>query len=71
MKHLTEHEIGNAVYYPLPLHLQECFATLGGKKGDCPVAEELCEKVVSIPIYSELSTEQMDYVIATIKEFYR
>lgn len=71
MKHLTEHEIGNAVYYPLPLHLQECFATLGGKPGDCPVAEAMCEKVVSIPIYSELSTEQLDYVIATIKEFYR
>jgi dTDP-4-amino-4,6-dideoxygalactose transaminase len=70
MKYLSEHDIGNAIYYPLPLHLQECFASLGGKIGDCPVSEALAEKVVSIPVYSELSTAQLDYVIATIKKFY-
>jgi dTDP-4-amino-4,6-dideoxygalactose transaminase len=71
MKHLQESEIGCAIYYPLPLHLQECFASLGGKKGDCPVAEELSDKVLSIPVYSELAAEQLDYVINSIKEFYK
>lgn len=71
MKYLQEHEIGCAIYYPLPLHLQECFASLGGKKGDFPVAEELAEKVLSIPIYAELSQEQLDYVIENIKSFYK
>lgn len=71
MKHLTEKEIGCAVYYPLPLHLQECFADLGGKKGDCPVSEELADKVLSIPIFSELTRTQQDYVIDTIRAFYK
>jgi dTDP-4-amino-4,6-dideoxygalactose transaminase len=71
MKHLSEHEIGCAIYYPLPLHLQECFADLGGKKGDCPVSEEMAQKVVSIPIYGELSQAQLDHVVNTIKSFYK
>jgi dTDP-4-amino-4,6-dideoxygalactose transaminase len=71
MKYLQDKEIGCAVYYPLSLHLQECFAALGGKKGDFPVSEELSEKVLSIPIYSELSREQLDYVIEAIKSFYK
>ncbi|MFO7660896.1 MAG: DegT/DnrJ/EryC1/StrS family aminotransferase [Candidatus Cloacimonadaceae bacterium] len=71
MKYLQEKEIGCAIYYPLPLHLQECFASLGGKPGDFPVAEELAEKVLSIPIYAELSQEQLDYVIENIKSFYK
>lgn len=71
MKYLQEKEIGCAVYYPLSLHLQECFASLGGKKGDCPVSEELSDKVLSIPIYSELSKEQLDIVIDAIKSFYK
>jgi len=71
MKYLQDKGIGCAVYYPLSLHLQECFAALGGKKGDFPVSEELSEKVLSIPIYSELSKEQLDYVIEAIKSFYK
>jgi dTDP-4-amino-4,6-dideoxygalactose transaminase len=71
MKHLSEQEIGCAIYYPLPLHLQECFADLGGKKGDYPVSEEMAEKVVSIPIYAELKQEQLDHVINTIRNFYK
>jgi dTDP-4-amino-4,6-dideoxygalactose transaminase len=71
MKHLQAREIGCAVYYPLSLHEQECFASLGGKKGDCPVSEELSGKVLSIPIYSELTQSQLDTVIDGIKSFYK
>jgi dTDP-4-amino-4,6-dideoxygalactose transaminase len=71
MKYLTEKEIGCAVYYPLSLHLQECFASLGGKKGDCPVSEALSDRVLSIPIYSELSTDQLAYVVQSIKSFFQ
>jgi dTDP-4-amino-4,6-dideoxygalactose transaminase len=70
LKHLLDNGVGCAVYYPLPLHLQECFAELGGKKGDFPVSEELAGKVLSIPIYSELTREQQDYVIETIRTFF-
>jgi len=62
--------IGCAVYYPLPLHLQECFVNLGYKAGDLPVSEKLAGMVLSIPIYPELTREMQDYVISTIKEFF-
>lgn len=71
LKHLQANDIGCAVYYPLPLHLQECFAELGYKEGDMPVSEEMAKKVISIPIYSELTNVQQDYVIEKIKEFYK
>ena len=70
MTFLNKNKIGCAVYYPLPLHLQECFAGLGGKLGDCPVSEMLAKKVLSIPIYSELTIEQIEYVANKIKTFY-
>jgi dTDP-4-amino-4,6-dideoxygalactose transaminase len=70
MKYLQDHEIGCAIYYPLPLHIQECFAHIGMKKGDCPVSEDLANKVLSIPVYSELTQEQISYVAQTIKDFY-
>ena len=62
--------IKTEVYYPIPLHLQECFKMLRYKKGDFPVAETVCENVLSIPIYPELTKERRDYVIDNIKEFY-
>jgi len=70
-KRLTEKGIGCAIYYPLPLHLQECFAELGGKPGDCPVSEQVSKQVLSIPIFSEMTTAQQDYVIDTIRQFYQ
>jgi dTDP-4-amino-4,6-dideoxygalactose transaminase len=70
MQHLQQKNIGCAVYYPLPLHLQECFAELGYKAGDLPIAEALANKVVSIPIYPELTQEMLQYVVESIKEFY-
>jgi len=67
---LNTAKVGNAIYYPVPLHLQECFAYLGHKAGDFPIAEQRVADVLSIPIYSELTQEQMDYVVAAIREFY-
>ncbi|MFQ6003677.1 MAG: DegT/DnrJ/EryC1/StrS family aminotransferase, partial [Candidatus Zixiibacteriota bacterium] len=68
-KYLKEKEIGHDSYYPVPLHLQECYKSLGYKKGDLPVSEKKSEEVVSIPIYPELTQEEQEYVISTIKEF--
>ncbi len=70
MKHLHEHEIGNAIYYPLSLHLQECFADLGYKKGDLPVSEASTGKVLSIPIDAALTDDQKEYVVHEIRNFY-
>jgi len=71
MKHLQDNGIGCAIYYPLPLHLQECFSSLGYRSGDLPVSEAASRNVLSIPIYPELSVEQIGYVVQTIKEYYR
>jgi dTDP-4-amino-4,6-dideoxygalactose transaminase len=68
-KHLKEKQIGHDSYYPVPLHLQECYRFLGYKKGDLPVSEKKAEEVVSIPVYPELTEEEQEYVISTIKEF--
>jgi len=70
-QYLKDHGIGTEIYYPLPLHLQECFKSLGYHKNDFPVAEEAAQAVLSIPIYPELNREQKDYIIEKIAEFYR
>lgn len=68
--HLRERGIGSGVYYPLPLHLQPCFASLGYRKGDFPEAERAAAGVVSLPLYPELGTDEMERVAAAIEEFY-
>jgi dTDP-4-amino-4,6-dideoxygalactose transaminase len=70
LEYLRKNNIGCAVYYPKPLHIQDCFSKLGYKKGDMPVAEQISQKVISIPIFSEITKEQQDYVIEKIREFY-
>ncbi len=67
LESMKKADIGAAVYYPLPLHVQECFAYLGGKKGDHPHAEKAANEVVSLPIYGELTDEQMARVVAVVK----
>ena len=66
---LAEKNIGCAVYYPLSLHLQECFKYLGGKLGDCPVSEQASGEVLALPIFGETTTEQREYVVDAIAEF--
>jgi dTDP-4-amino-4,6-dideoxygalactose transaminase len=67
---LTEAGIGTEIYYPVPLHLQECFADLGYKRGDLPVSEEAAGQVLALPVYPQLSSEQIEYVADTIRAFY-
>ncbi len=69
-KFLAKNQIGSAVFYPKPLHLQDCFKELGYRKGDLPVAERLCNEVLSLPIYPELTAEQVEYVANTVLQFY-
>ncbi len=67
---LDERGIGNAIYYPLPLHLQECFAELGYRRGDLPESERATSEVISIPIYPELTPEQREEVAGAVESFY-
>jgi dTDP-4-amino-4,6-dideoxygalactose transaminase len=64
---LTEAGIGNKIFYPTPLHRQPCFADLGYKTGAFPVAEQAAAEVLSIPVYPEMTAEQQDHVIETIR----
>jgi dTDP-4-amino-4,6-dideoxygalactose transaminase len=69
-EHLTGRGIGSGVYYPVPLHLQACFAGLGGKPGDLPVAEALCREVLSLPVYPELGEAGVAEVATAVRAFY-
>lgn len=71
LAYLKSENIGCAIYYPIPLHLQDCFAYLNYKKGDFPITEKVSDMVISIPIFSELTEEEMDAVINAIKDFYK
>ncbi|WP_125152209.1 DegT/DnrJ/EryC1/StrS family aminotransferase [Clostridium rectalis] len=70
-KYLKENGVGTSIYYPIPLHLQKCFSYLGYKEGDFPVAEKACKNVLALPIYPEITIEEVDYVCEKIKEFYK
>lgn len=67
---LRDREIGTAVYYPLALHLQPCFASLGYRPGDLPATERAMSEVLSLPIYPELGEDRQAWVIESIRAFY-
>lgn len=71
MAFLKERGVGSAVFYPLGLHEQKCFAPLGYRKGDFPETEKAAAEVLALPIYPELTPEQQDRVVFSILEFYK
>lgn len=68
-KFLGEQKIGSAIYYPIPLHLQACFAELGYGPGDLPHTEQAAEEVLSLPVFPELAAEEQADVISAIQQF--
>lgn len=69
--HLAERGVGTEIYYPVPMHLQECFKDLDHAEGDFPVCEAAAKSTLALPIYPELSDSQQAYVVESIKEFYQ
>lgn len=67
--YLQEKGIATGVYYPVPLHLQKAFSELGYKEGDMPVSEYLSHRTFAIPVYPELTDEQVDYIITAVQEY--
>src|SRR5438105_509340 len=69
--HLAAAGVGTEIYYPVPLHLQQCFEYLGCKAGDYPQSERAAAETLALPIYPELSEEQLQYAVDMIAHFYR
>ena len=66
MNMLQDKNIGHMIYYPIPMHLQACFSDLGHKEGDFPESEKAANEVVSIPVFPELTQDELDYVVSSI-----
>jgi dTDP-4-amino-4,6-dideoxygalactose transaminase len=70
-KHLEANQIGCALHYPVPLHLQKCYASLGYKAGDFPVAEKAARECLSLPMYGELTDDQLQRIASVIRDFFK
>jgi len=70
-EHLDAQGVGCALHYPLPLHLQKCYANLGHQPGDFPVAEKAARECLSLPIYPELTDAQIQRVVEVVKDFFK
>lgn len=66
---LADKGIPSMVYYPVALHLQQAFRTNEFDKGDFPISEELCERVLSLPIHTEMTAEELGYIVSTVRSF--
>jgi dTDP-4-amino-4,6-dideoxygalactose transaminase len=69
--HLTAHGVPTIIYYPQPLHLQQCYADQGWSAGDFPVSEAVSRRILPLPMYPELTDEQVDYVAAQVRSFFQ
>jgi dTDP-4-amino-4,6-dideoxygalactose transaminase len=71
MKHLNDSGIGSRVYYPVPMHLQPCYKDLGLGEGSFPISEKVSRTALSLPVYPELTEEKIEYVIGTVRGFFK
>ncbi|MCE5269336.1 MAG: DegT/DnrJ/EryC1/StrS family aminotransferase [Planctomycetaceae bacterium] len=69
--YLREQKIANEVYYPVPLHMQQCFAYLGHREGEFPESEKAAKETLALPIYAELSDQQAEWIVESIRSFFK
>jgi dTDP-4-amino-4,6-dideoxygalactose transaminase len=70
-EYLSAHGIGTGIHYPVPIHLQECYKDISDGKGSLPITEKITQEILSLPMYAELATEQIDWVVNNIRDFMR